>query len=205
MSFNSNKPYVAYVVASGVTDFPFDFKIFVKNDLAVYYTEPAANQPTKLSLGVDYSLTISGDNGGTLTLLMTPVDGSDLVMQRELDIVRLADYQISGDLRAETLNNDQDYQTYLIADLLTALGEAVHMPPGYANFSGLLPVPVANTYVKWDPTATRLINGVIDTQDLGLEWATVADLEAGTASTKMISPVVLRQWMAANPPEELGC
>ena len=63
---------------------------------------------------VPSAVTIDGDNGGTMTLVSGATVNDSITLIRDLDINRLIEYQNNGDLLAETLNEDQNYQTYLI-------------------------------------------------------------------------------------------
>jgi len=115
MSFNSTAPRSEYTATAAQTVFPFLFKIYADSDLVVYKTVGSAD-PLLLQLTTDFTVTINGDAGGELTL-NSGADADDVItILRDLPITREVEYQTSGDMRAETLNIDQEYQTYLIAD-----------------------------------------------------------------------------------------
>ena len=65
-------------------------------------------------------------------------------LKRSLPIDRDVEYQISGDLLAETLNGDQDYQTYLILDSNTESDRLLKLPDTDVNMSSSLPTSIAN-------------------------------------------------------------
>ena len=109
MAYNSTIPTVTYNVISGQTVFTFQFKIFTVTDLVI------TDQTGVTISNTLYTVVIDGDIGGTVTFGNTPT-ATQLTLFRSLQIDRETEYQINGDLRASTLNNDQDYQTYLIAD-----------------------------------------------------------------------------------------
>ena len=115
MSFNSNPPRVEYTATASQTVFPFVFKIYADSDLVVYKTVGSAG-PVLLLLTIDYTATINGDAGGEMTLVSGADAGDVITILRDLPITRSIDYQTSGDLLADTLDEDQEYQTYLIAD-----------------------------------------------------------------------------------------
>jgi len=115
MSFNSNPPRAEYVAEASQTVFPFVFKIYTDSNLVVYKTVGSAD-PVLLLLTTDYTATINGDAGGEITLLVGVDEGDVITILRDLPITRDTEYQTSGDLLADTLNIDQEYQTYLIAD-----------------------------------------------------------------------------------------
>jgi len=115
MSFNSNAPRAEYTATAGQTVFPFIFKIYTDANIVAYKTVGSAD-PLLLQLTTDYTVTINGDEGGEITLLVGADEDDVITILRDLPITRDIEYQTSGDMRAETLNDDQEYQTYLIAD-----------------------------------------------------------------------------------------
>jgi len=115
MSYNSTAPRTEYVATAAQTVFPFLFKIYADSDLVVYKTVGSA-EPLLLQLTTDFTVTINGDAGGELTLNSGADEDDVITILRDLPITRETEYQTSGDMRAETLNIDQEYQTYLIAD-----------------------------------------------------------------------------------------
>jgi len=115
MSFNSAAPRTEYTATAGQTVFPFVFKIYADSDIVAYKTVGSAD-PLLLQLTTDFTVTINGDAGGELTLNSGADEDDVITMLRDLPITRETEYQTSGDMRAETLNIDQEYQTYLIAD-----------------------------------------------------------------------------------------
>ena len=119
MSFNSNPSRVEYVVNTKTTTFTFNFKIFEPENLVVYKI-PSGTLPddetNKLLLNVDYKVSINGDLGGFITLLNTPTIHDIIIIQRTLSIDRVTDFVNNGGIYSDVLNNDQDYQTYLISD-----------------------------------------------------------------------------------------
>ena len=158
MAYNSNTPKQQYTANVGQTIFPFLFKIFFETDIKVYLTPLATGVTAQLELTTDYTVTISGDDGGSITLLSGLASGDIVVLQRELSIDRLVDYQTNGDLLAETLNNDQDYQTYLIADGTSKLEDTFGVEPGTPNIDTTLPSPEIDAYIRWNTAGTALVN-----------------------------------------------
>ncbi len=162
MAFNSNTPENAYISQSNQTIFTFDFKIYVDTDLKVYRT----NLDNTIEL-INVSLyTISGvsDTGGTVTFINPQLEGVTIVLQRVLDIDRTVEYVTNGDLYANTINTDQDYQTYLIADANNNTDKAMRLPNGAAGVSLELPLPLADQYLRWNDQADALINdGIMPT------------------------------------------
>ena len=100
----------------GITYY-FNFQIWHPNDLKVTIDGQA----------VAFSVDIL-DQGGVVTLDY-PSNGAVISIQRDLPITREVDYITNGDLRADTLDHDQDYQTTLIQDLSTKVGPVQGVGP----------------------------------------------------------------------------
>ena len=115
MAFNTSPPRAEYEASAGQTVFDFAFKIYNDSDLVVYQ-KIGANDAILLLLNTDFTSSIDGDSGGDITLVSGASSGDTITILRDLPLNRDTEYQTSGDLLAETLNEDQDYQTYLIAD-----------------------------------------------------------------------------------------
>lgn len=198
MAFNPNPPRLDFQATAGQTLFTYNFKIFVNANLLVYHTPDATGVTTLLTEGVDYDATINGDDGGHI-VLTTGAEANDfIVMQRELDINRLVEYQTSGDLLASTLNLDQEYQTYLTADLHINLGRAITVPPGVPGFDGQLPPPIPEAYLRWaidglslenDTTPPTWRDETLAARDATrlLEWE--AEAAAMTSNSYAVEPV----------------
>ncbi len=161
MGFNSTEPRVEYTASIGQDIFTFLFKIYTETDIQVYQT-PAGQEPDDtadlLAYPTDYSVTVDGDNGGHITLT-TPATGADaLTLLRVLPQTRDVEYQTNGDLLAVTLNSDQDYQTYLIADGTTGNSRYLTLPQNSQGMDPGLPAPSSDAYLRWDAAGTKLIN-----------------------------------------------
>ena len=163
MSFNSNPSRVEYVVNTKTTTFTFNFKIFEPENLVVYKI-PSGTLPddetNKLLLNVDYTVSINGDLGGFITLLNTTTIHDIIIIQRTLSIDRVTDFVNNGGIYSDVLNNDQDYQTYLISDNEIENARHLKLPVTAVGVSSTLPAPIPNRYMLWNPQGTALINDV---------------------------------------------
>jgi len=161
MAFNSTIGRAEYTAGAGQTVFPFSFKLFFDGDIKVYLTPvgQASDDSTDiLILDTDYTVALSGDLGGSITLISAASNGDAVTLLRKLDIDRLIEYQTSGDLLASTLNSDQDYQTYLIADREADAGSHVRLPDSAQNVSVVLESPPPDAYIKWNAAGNELEN-----------------------------------------------
>ena len=157
MSFNTNPGRTAYTATASQTAFPFVFKIYKTSDIKVYQT-PIGDNPDDtadlLTLTTDYTVSIDGDAGGEITLVSGATLNDTITLVRELPVERDIEYQTSGDLLAETLNEDQEYQTYMILDGFTVLDNRTLLVPNTDTVDNNLPasVPNAALFVKTDGT-----------------------------------------------------
>jgi len=96
-------PRAQYSASSGQTAFTYPFPIFADADLKVYVGT------TLQTLTTDYTVSGAGaDNGGTVTLVTGATTGDIITILRDMPVARTSDYQVNGDLLADTLNDDLD-------------------------------------------------------------------------------------------------
>lgn len=205
MAFNSNAPKQDYEVVAGQTEFPFLFKIYSDDEIKVYdYIDGVS---TLLTLNVDYTVVINGDEGGSITLATGAELGHFINLRRQLSFDRYVEYQTSGDMLAETLNADQDYQTYLMSDIQVSLIDSLRVPAGTPGFSGDLPAPLAEAYLRWaadgrtienDTTPPTWRNETVAARDATLgyrdETLTARDNAANSASAANSSALLAQAW-----------
>jgi len=172
MAFNSNVGRVELKAGAGQTDFNFNFRIFSFTDIIVYHTPngQAPNVSTDtLTIDVDYTVTINGESGGILSLNTGANLNDSITIQRSLPVNRLIDFQPRGDLTSENLNDDAEYQTYLVADQKAKEGVFLSVDPATQDFNTILPAPTPNSYIKFSEDGKSIIGdetipqAVIDT------------------------------------------
>jgi hypothetical protein len=96
-------PRARYTAASGQTIFAYAFPIFADGDLKVFIGS------TLQTLTTHYSVSgAATSSGGNVTLVTGATTGDIVTIYRDLPVSRTSDYQTSGDLLAETLNDDFD-------------------------------------------------------------------------------------------------
>ena len=161
-TFNPNIGLQEYTYSSQ-TVLPFLFKVFTEQDIELTFTYDNNGTPGHDVIDqMEYDVTLNGDEGGTIDISRirhTYPQGSIIVIKRNLEITRDIQYYENGDLRAEVLNTDQDYQTYLIQD--RALDDKYNLQvPNVPGFDGTLPPPQAGYYLQWNPSGTGIYNSV---------------------------------------------
>ncbi len=173
MSFNTSPGRAEYTAAAAQTLFTFTFKIYDTSDIKVYLT-PAGDTPDDtadlLTETTDYSVSINGDNGGTVTLVTGATLNDSITLLRVLPVDRDVEYQQNGDLTAATLNEDQDYQTYLILDgALSINSRTMILQESVQGVSSEMPIPQEYAFLQWATDGTHLQNQTSFTQD-GILW-----------------------------------
>jgi hypothetical protein len=180
MAYNSTAPRVEYTASAGQTVFSFLFKIYTTTDIEIYKNDV-------LLLSSEYSVTINGDLGGSITLVTATSLSDSIVLLRNLELTRTVEYQTSGDLTATTINSDQNYQTYLTADMQDEVSTCYRNET--TGTSNLIPAPIAGNILKWDATGTKLINdgsGIIPNSSDSLTVNTILELRALTVTPDTI-------------------
>lgn len=100
MAITAQTPYNSYSGNGSTTVFPYTFKVFTASDMKVYLDGVLTTAYTISGVGVD--------GGGNITFTSAPASGVVVLANREIPYDREVDYQTSGDLLADTLDNDID-------------------------------------------------------------------------------------------------
>ena len=159
MAFNTEPGRIEYVASAGQTQFDFLFKIYKDSDIKVYQSQAGApSTDTPLALVTDYTVTINGDNGGVITLNSGATNNDQIVILRELPVLRETEYQLNGDLSSAALNIDQNYQTYLSMDVATKVELSLRLNESVQGTSVILPDPQGDQYLRWNADGNALIN-----------------------------------------------
>lgn len=174
MAYNTNPGKQNIIASASQTAFNLNFKIFEATDIKVFQT-PAGQSPDDVAdllvLVTDYTVTIDGDNGGTVTLTTGAGVNDTLVLKRDLPKDRTTVYVTQGDLLAATINTDQEYQTYLTADTALEILEAITLPESTVGVSTKLPAVIPLAYLRWAADGLSIENedtipqAVVDTSD----------------------------------------
>ena len=193
MAFNSNVPRLEFTATSGQTEFVFNFKIFNASDIVVYQTptgQVADDTTDILTETTDYTVVIDGDDGGTVTLTSGATLNDSITLLRDLPFTRETDYQTGGDLLESTLDEDQDYQTYLSQQLESSKDRFLSIPASVQSASASLPSPVSDAYFKWSADALSIEN---DTTIPDAVTTSAANASAAAASATQAE---LLEWEA---------
>ena len=173
-------PRNQYTASSGQTAFSYAFPIFADADLKVYVGT------TLKTLTTDYTVSGAGDdNGGTVTLVTGATTGDIITILRDMPIARTSDYQVNGDLLADTLNDDLDKLVMMAQQNESELSRKLGLQLDDEDATMTLPLK--------DTRATKMLGFDAD-GDPVMSTSTIAEIEAaaalGASSTVSFTNVV---------------
>lgn len=184
------KPRIQYVADGTLTTYEFPFVIFTNMDIQVYLNNILQTPETYTVSGV------KNTNGGSITFMAPPTNGTIITITRDLSIERTTDFQEGGALRANTLNDEFDYQTACLQQVADSINRSMILPP-YAtdtNVDLTLPMPSAGKAIVWNKDGTNLENSAVKVNELestlrvykesAESSATIASQKAEIASNK---------------------
>ena len=176
-------PRIQYVANGTSNAFTFPFVIFATSDIDVYLNDEKQNTNT---------YTVTGERssqGGTVTFATAPTSGTTITIVRNLSIERTSDFQEGGALRADTLNDELDYQIACQQQIADSLNRSMVLPPYAADIDVnlTLPSPSAGKAIVWNSSGTNLENSTVSVNALEgtlNNYKTIAQNAANTATTK---------------------
>lgn len=125
-------PRIQYIGDGVSREFVFPFVIFKESDLEVDLGG------VKQFSG--YTVSGSGEtNGGHITFSVPPPSGTTITLQRRLAIERTSNFQVSGELRANDLNSEFNYQTAALQQLSADIQRTVRLASFDPDASLVLP------------------------------------------------------------------
>jgi hypothetical protein len=132
---------------NGVTTvFPYTFRILDSADLLVQVDGVTVS---------GYSVTgVGSSGGGNVVFAGAPANGTEVLRARNVPYNRETDYQESGDLLAQTMDDDLDRIVMLIQQLREILVRTPSLPLGSDAID--FPEPVSDGVIKYNTAATAL-------------------------------------------------
>jgi hypothetical protein len=161
----NNVPRRVVYVASGTGPYAFTFEILAAGDIAVYRDD------TLLTITTDYTVAISPDGTGSVTLTANPTGATQIAIVGNRTIQRTTDFVTGGDFFANTLNDELDQQTIFAQQNAEGLGRSLQAPqtdPTTINMTLPRAADRANKYLAFDA------NGNPQPGDTAIEVAAVA-------------------------------
>ena len=176
-------PRKQYVADGTLATYEFPFAIFSADDIEVYLDDIKQSSATYSVSGVRES------DGGSVTFTTAPTSGTVITIVRNLSIERTSDFQEGGALRADTLNDELDYQIACQQQIADNLNRTMIFPPYAidADVDLTLPTPSAGKAIIWNADGTNLENSTVAINALESTlngYKTAAEAAATTATTK---------------------
>jgi len=166
MSISNTTNKVIYQGDGSTKQFPFSFRIFDETDLVVSLYEIATGIETELTLNSDYTVTINGNNGGTVIMVTAPSSSYKLIIKRILPLTQETDYVEGDPFPAESHERALDKLTMITQQLNEQLDRTVKVDITQTNIETTLPIPDALKFLRWNSDASKLENasGITSTE-----------------------------------------
>jgi hypothetical protein len=155
---------VVYTGSAGTGPYAFAFNILVNTDIAVYFNN------TELTLTTDYTVAISGDGTGSVTIVVgtnvptTPDADDRITLIGNRTIERTTDFTTGGPLFATTLNDEFDSLTIFTQQNLEQSNRSLRAPntdPTTINMELPDNVTRANKTLAFDASGNPTIGELI--------------------------------------------
>ncbi len=208
-------PRIRYAADGATVAFTYPFPIFLDADLEVYV------DGVLQTLSTDYVVVGAVQSaGGSVTFTTAPAAGASITLVRRLTIKRTSDFQASGEFRAKVINDELDFQTAALQQVeddqsrsmrlsrfddpadLELPAEAIRASKVLA-FDGNGDVSLSTLTITEIETGASGPMGPVGpmgpagADGVFAEIASQADAEAGTDSTKGMTPLRTAQAIAA--------
>jgi len=188
---------VVYTGSAGLGPYAFSFEILTQTDVDVYFNT------TKLTLTTDYTVAISANGTGSVTIVTgtnvssTPDANDQIIIVGSRDIARTTDFVTAGDFRASAINEQLDALTIFDQQLLELSDRAITAPvTDPASINMTLPAKdsrkgkyLAFNTATGNPEAGASSDDVTTLAAVTTDIATLADIEDGTDATDAIQTV----------------
>jgi hypothetical protein len=129
-------PRVQYAADGVQTVFAYPFPVFATEDLEVRVAGEIVVAGFAIS-GVGRS------EGGAVSFAVAPRAGAVITLRRRMKVQRVTDFQPNGVLRANTLNDELDYQVAALQELREEIGNALRADASEVGVNLALPARAA--------------------------------------------------------------
>lgn len=146
-------------VGDGVSlgPFPFTFACSAASQLQVS-VNGAVISSSMYTVALNTNSKSTTPAGGSITFLVAPASLAVILMQRIISLTQDVSFGNQSQLNTSVIENALDRAVMAIQGQAILAQLAISLPVGTTGISTVLPAPVANTVIGWDPTATFVTN-----------------------------------------------
>jgi len=181
---------------NGVTVvFPFNFKVFQSTDVAVVTMVTSTGVQTTPVLGVDYTVTISGDQnysaGGNVTFTTAPLTGVRITISSLVPNLQPTDLSNQGGFYPDVINDSFDRSTIQIQQVGDIASRSLSVAQSEQGVTSLALPPIAvraNKYLAFDGGGTPM--AATGTNTPGISYAGNVELTANNAGSNVARDLV---------------
>ncbi len=125
-------PRIQYIADGALDTFTYPFPIFTAADLQVYFDE--------IPQTTGFTVTNAGESGGgTVVFDAPPAADTRITLRRYLTVERRTDFQESGEFRAKVINDELDFLTASIQQVIDDLSRTISLSPSDGDAGIVLP------------------------------------------------------------------
>jgi len=193
INLSDNSPRISYSVGQGVTQttFAVPFEFFAEQSLNVYVDSVLK------TLTTHYTTTGGDGSTGTVVISVTGASGgSTVVITREIDLERTADFPTSGPFQISALNTELDRIIAIAADVQDKSIRSIRAADSDSAASYTLPflddrkgTVLAFNATSGDVEVGPQIANVQSLANVSADIALLADIQDGTTATGAITNV----------------
>lgn len=158
MTLEASTSRVQYATNGTTGPFAVPFYFLANTHLQVVYT-PATGISETLTLTTHYSVSgAANPAGGSVTTVTAYPSGGTITIVRSVPLTQLTDYEDGDRFPADSHETALDKLTMIDQQQQETLNRAFVLPVASSGVSTQLPLPAANLFLAWNPTANALVN-----------------------------------------------
>lgn len=171
--------------AGGQSVLTFTFRTLYSNPeyIQVALVNLSSSTQVVLTYNVDYTVSVNTNGvGGSVTVSPTYSTGYNYVVYRQTSALQDSAYSDYNQFPAATLENNLDQLTMVAQEQQEDTSRTLTYPISASSASTILPVPLANAFLQWNPSASALINATIPDPSTLIK-ASTSDAQGGVEDT----------------------
>jgi len=149
---------VQFTGNTGTGPYAFTFNVLQSSDIVVYKNN------AELTLTSDYSVSISANGTGSITLVSALAASDVLTIVGGRELSRTTDFVTAGDLLASSLNEQLDSNVIMVQQLDEKIDRSIRQDPSDENGNMILPnrSDRINKFLKFDATGNPSVQSDLE-------------------------------------------